>query len=133
MASKKKLATITNIQIKCLKCITPDYEEKFLLIGDLIKVELAKFGWKVTNHLLPIALQKCALTNQFGIKLSKSHQYATRNKGIPNLPHTHCKSYSTSIFCKGISYYYTLPMEIKQSPNYFSLCIKMKQFLLSTM
>ena len=133
MASKKLLATLTNIQIKCLKCITPNYKVKYFLIGDLIKLELVKFGWKVTNHLLPCALQKCALTNQFGTKLIKSHQYATRNKGIPNLPQTHCKSYSSSIFCKGISFFYTLPIKIKHSPNYFSLCKKMKHFLLSTM
>ena len=44
MASKKVLTTLTNIQIKCLKCITPHYKGQFLLVEDIIKLELAKFG-----------------------------------------------------------------------------------------
>ena len=113
MAMKKDITKLESLQIKCLQCITNTYRSTFHSFKNLIKLELAKFGWNTKNFELPLALQECAQTNEIGKTLIKLHQYTTRNKGIPNIPHTVSKHYSNSIFCKSISYFYTLSSEIK--------------------
>ena len=130
MATKKDIKKLQPLQMKCLQCITSNHMTNFLLFENLIKLELAKFGWKVTNDLLPTALQECAQTNQFGNTLIKSHRYTTGNKGIPNIPHTVCKQYTNSLFCKSISFFYTLPLELKNINNYNIFCNRINKYLL---
>ena len=131
MAPKNDIRKLESLQAKCLQCISNNnYNSSFHSYTSLIKLELAKFGWKLKNCQLPTALQECAQTNQCGKMSIKSHRYTTRNKGIPNIPHTASKHYSNSIFCRSISYFYTLPSEIKTINNYRSFCRKMKLYLL---
>ena len=132
MAMKTDINKLELLQIKCLQCITSNYRSSFHSFKNLIKLELGKFGWKTKNSELPLALQECAQTNESGKTLIKSHHYTTRNKAIPNIPHMVSKHCSNSIFCKSISYFYTLPTKLKNIDNYESFCVKMKSYLLSS-
>ena len=51
MAPKKVLTTLTNIQIKCLKCITPHLKGQFLLVEDIIKIRTCEI-WMESNKSL---------------------------------------------------------------------------------
>ena len=56
MAAKKDITKLEMLQVKCLQCITSNYKSEFHSFKNLIKLELAKFGWKTKNSELPIAL-----------------------------------------------------------------------------
>ena len=114
MTQKSVINKLRNIQLKCLRCIEKNKVHAFLSVMDLIILELTKFGWKLTNNQLPKSLEQSTLTTHVGQTLNKMHKYSTRNKAIPNIPMAKNKLYSTSIFCKGISYYSKLPAEIKK-------------------
>ena len=64
MAPKKDIRKLESLQAKCLQCISNNYNSSFHLFTSLIKLELAKFGWRLKNCQLPTALQECAQTNQ---------------------------------------------------------------------
>ena len=42
--------------MSALSCISPIAYSKFLNVDNIIKLELLKFGWKLQNHELPLAL-----------------------------------------------------------------------------
>ena len=92
MTSSNRIKNIQKTQRKCLKCLKSAGKAQPLLIKDIIDQEIIKFGWKLTNHQLPVSLEKCALSSACGASLIKSHCYHTRNKKIPNVPHLKNKS-----------------------------------------
>ena len=113
MATRDAIKKLSSIQLKCIKCIGKNKTDTFMIVSDLIKFELAKFGWKITNKQLPPSLSTNILTTHCGQTLTKTHRYSTRNKAIPNIPAVKNKLYSASIFCKGISFFSNLPTELK--------------------
>ena len=128
MTKSKQILKILNIQNNCLKCVKKDYND-FLNIKKIIDLEVLKFGWKVINRILPVSLQKCALTCADGSSLEKKHRYCTRNKAIPNVPLVNNNQYRSSIFCKGISFLMDLPNCIRSLKNYTAYCNAIKLHL----
>ena len=57
MTKKPLLNKILSIQEKCWRSIHATGQKEFLSVFDLIKLEIAKFGWKLKNKCLPVALQ----------------------------------------------------------------------------
>ena len=99
-----------------------------LTFDKLLKLENCKFGYKVTNGLLPKAILECAITDHKGMCLKKCHDYNTRNKSTPNQPKIKNKKYGKSVFCIGSSEFVKLTSELKSRNNVVSftkLCKKM--------
>ena len=71
-SSSKQMCKIQEINKKCLLCITTDVS-CFLDVKSIIKLQILKFGWKLTNKLLPPKLQTCALSSADGSVLTKTH------------------------------------------------------------
>ena len=86
MSKSSYIKKIESVQKNCLSCLHPATLINILGIHNIIKLEVVKFGWKLTHHELPIFLQKCALTTAHGSLLIKNHWYHTKNKRIPNIP-----------------------------------------------
>ena len=107
-------------------------QKAILNIDQIIKLEMAKFGWKLINNELPAPVQKCALNDHTGETSIKNHRYNTRNKVIPNLLKINNKSYRNSIFCKGIGYFSNLPSKLKTTKNLSNFINKVKKHLLGT-
>ena len=120
--NNKTIKKIQSVQKNCLNCFTTTATKNPLLLSDLIKQEVLKFGWKITHQELPIALQKCAITTAKRQSLEKRHRYETRNKSIPNIPIVKNRLYKCSIFCVGISTYGDLPNELKNIDSYKLFC-----------
>ena len=122
MINNKTIKKIQNVQKNCLNCFTTTAVKTPLLLSDIIKQEVLKFGWKITHQELPIALQKCAITTAKGWTLEKRHRYETRNKSVSNIPIVKNSLYKRSIFCVGISTYGDLPSKLKSinSTSYFA-------------
>ena len=130
MTPSKGVKNIHKIQKKCLKCLKSTEQSPFLLIKNIIDQEIIKFGWKITNHKLPISLEKCALSTAHGASLIKDHGYQTRNKKIPNVLHVKNKSSKNSIFCKCITLFGNLLVELKNVEIYKVFCKQLKHHLL---
>ena len=129
MINKKTIKKIQSVQKNCLNCFKTTATKNPLLLSDIIKQEVLKFGWKITLQELPIALQKCAITTAKGQSLEKRHRYETRNKRVPNIPIVKNSLYKHSVFCVGISSYGDLPNELKNIDSYKLFCKQLKQHL----
>ena len=104
------------VQQNCISCTQST--DNFLTLDDMIKLENLKFGWKTVNKELPVELHRCATTDQMGLSLNKTYKYDTRNKRLPKTSVAKTKLYSSSIFCKGIKNFETLPAELKACTDF---------------
>ena len=103
LCKKQDLNRLSKVQNACVQLIDPKLpksevysKHKILKINELIKLEEIRFGFKITNKLLPNNLQLLVDHDQHGYALNKNHTYNTRNKQIPNLPHTDKQIYRNS-------------------------------------
>ena len=82
--------------------------------------------------MLPQKIAETCLRDSRHESLTKSHQYSTRNKKVPNLPRNMNKLYRESFLCKGPQSWLTLPVEAKNKHNLKSFTNTCKKSLLST-
>ena len=129
MTKTSLLNKLLSIQKKCWKSVHATDPKEFLLVFDIIKLEIAKFGWKLKNKCLPVALQNCTISSHTGGSLVKVHKCQTRNKLIPNVPNVRNNQYKSSIFCKSISLLGKMPAAICNQLTFKSFTNKFKSYL----
>ena len=112
MTSQAILHKIKGIQTECLKLVfknknpwTLCLKHGILPLDKLIQLELLKTSYKLQNSLLPKPVLYALKTDQSGRNLTKTHQYGTRNKAMPNNPKAHSKQYKSSFLCKAVTEY----------------------------
>ena len=87
LVSTTQLLKLQAEQSKCLNLIHKNWKRSTLQvvnIQDLVKLENAKFGYKLANSLLPSAIVSCTKTDSSGKSLLKKHGYNTSNKNSLN-------------------------------------------------
>ena len=138
-AGKKQLNKLQKLQTKCLELVQGNKANNnlnktlgILSIEDMIKLENMKFGYKLIHWMLPQKIDETCLRDSRHESLTKSHQYSTRNKKVPNLPRNMNKLYRESFLCKGPQSWLTLPVETKNKYNLKSFTNTCKKSLLST-
>ena len=94
----------------------------------MIKIELCKFGARISNNLLPKPIQ------EFMIKRGgkKTHGYETRNKHIPNTQKHATTRFNISFMHHGITEYSNLTLDLKSITNIPMLSIKLKNITISS-
>ena len=118
MINKRDLNLITKAQNKCISIINGQkaneqgmYKELQLIrFKDMIRIELIKFGYKITHKFLPNPL--ILAFEQDGGR--KTHPYNTRNKYLLNIQKHTKNLYNTSFMCKALVEYAKAPMTLKQ-------------------
>ena len=136
-ASKEQIIKLQKLQTKCLQLVQSKQTKSnlnknlgILTIDEMIRLENMKFGYKLVHQMLP---QKIVETCYVDIKhqpLTKSHQYSTRNKSVPNLPRNMNKLYRESFLCKGPQSWLTLSVETREKYNLKTFIKKCKENLL---
>ena len=137
-ASEEQLMKLQKIQSKCLQYILPKEKRLnlhhtlgILSIKDLIQLANWKFGYKLSNKLLPSKTISICLEDSRSNSLLPKHHYNTRNKGLPNLPSRANKCYRDSFLLKGPRSILPLDKEIKSSPNLSIFTSKCKKLLIN--
>ena len=138
-ASKEQLNKLQKLQTKCLELVQCNKAKSnlnktlgILSIGDMIKLENMKFGYKLVHWMLPQKIVEDCCKDSKHKSLTKPHQYSTRNKRVPNLPRNMNKSYRESFLCKGPQSWLTLSVETKNKYNLKTFTNKCKETFLST-
>ena len=138
-AGKEQLNKLQKLQTKCLELVQGNKANNnlnktlgILSIEDMIKLENMKFGYKLIHWMLPQKIAETCFRDSRHESLTKSHQYSTRNKKVPNLPRNMNKLYRESFLCKGPQSWLTLPVETKNKYNLKSFTNTCKKRLLST-
>ena len=135
MISKKDLNLIVKTQTKCISIINGEkapsdqmmYKELQLVIfEDMIRTELIKLGFKITNKILPNPL--IMAFEQDGGK--KTHSYNTRNKSLPNIQKHTTSLYNTSFMCKALTEYSKALAMLKQKKIAHSLGKAVRKYLI---
>ena len=83
----------------------------------MVTLENKKFGYKHINKLLPSTIEKALTMDATDKNISKTHNYNTRSKNIPNLPKTESKCYLNSFLCQWVKDFVNIPKEYLQSIN----------------
>ena len=132
MINKRQLNDLMKIQRACVRiiCKKPStYNSKVLFeqehiptLQNLIDLEAAKFGYKISRNLVPKPIQN--IMNAKGGK--KTHTYHTRNKTTPNIQRHQSTQFNRSFLCRSISYT-NLPEDLKQTKSYKNFCIRVKR------
>ena len=104
--------------------------ENMLNLQQLIELENIKIGYKLHQNALPTKLAKHIKTDSRSTTLSKQHKYNTRNKGLFSLPCATSKLYHKSYLYSSIKSYNSLPLSLKNTPNYRTFVKKAKSLLL---
>ena len=133
MINKRQLNDLMKIQRACVRiiCKKPStYDSKVLFeqeqiptLQNLIDLEVAKFGYKISRNLVPKPIQN--IMNAKGGK--KTHTYQTSNKTTPNIQRHQSTQFNRSFLCRSISSYTNLPEDLKQTKSYQTFCIKVKR------
>ena len=97
-----------------------------LKLQDIIMLELCKFGYKITNKMLPVLIDR--LMNAWGGK--KQHHYPVRNKAMPNVQHD-TNLFNKSFMCKSITSFNALHIDEKRATSMKSLVNRLKIRLLN--
>ena len=120
--SNDQLNKLQKIQTECLQLIVPQNKKGnlnkqlgILTIKDMIKLENYKFGYKLSNNLLPSKTKELCYLENMSHSLKKQHPYSTHNKIMPNLPKNTNKAYRASYLCAAPQMFQTLPVETKKS------------------
>ena len=136
MISKKDLNLIAKTQTKCISIINGEkapsnqmmYKELQLVrFEDMIRTELIKLGFKITNKILPNPL--IMAFEQDGRK--KNHPYNTRNKSLPNIQKHTTSLYNTSFMCKALTEYSKALAMLKQKKMVHSLGKAVRKYLIA--
>ena len=94
----------------------------------MIRIELCKFGARISNNLLPDPIQEHMLRR--GGK--KTHRYETRNKHIPNTQKHGTTCFNNSFMCCGITEYSNLTQELKLIKTMPLFVKKLRDIIIST-
>ena len=130
--SDSTIQKLQKLQDRCVALIGGNESKertKILTVRNLIKLENAKFGHKLRHKNLPRKIMECALTDQLGCRLDKTHKYNTRNKQLPNIPNAKSSKYLKSVFCQGPLIYSQLNVKLKSIENYKLFVKKYKAVL----
>ena len=137
MLSKLQISEISQLQQKCIhhmmirNIIPVDdiyIKLKLLKFSDMIKIELCKFGARISNNLLPKPIQELMIKR--GGK--KTHGYETRNKHIPNTQKHSTTRFNISFMHRGIAEYSKLTLDLKSIMNILMLSTKLKTIIISS-
>ena len=119
MSSKRAMKDLSQIQDACIRLVSKKpktakvdqlYRDlKILRLQDLLKLELAKYGHKITHKLYPDTLNKLADAN--GGK--KTLRYPTWYKQTPHIQKHKTKEFNNSHLCKGLTVYNCMLKELK--------------------
>ena len=133
MINKWQLNDLMKIQRACVRiiCKKPStYNSKVLFeqehiptLQNLIDLEAAKFGYKISCNLVPKPIQN--IMNAKGGK--KTHTYHTCNKTTPNIQRHQSTQFNRSFLCRSISSYTNLPEDLKQTKSYKNFCTRAKR------
>ena len=126
------------IQKACVRIIrkkSSTYNSKVLFeqehiptLQNLIDLEAAKFGYKISHNLIPKPIQNIVDAKNG----KKTHTYHTRNKTTPNIQRHRSTQFNRSFLCRSISTYTSLPEELKQSKSYKNFCTKAKRLVMGS-
>ena len=138
MAAQRLVKDLTRIQDACIRIasksskwttVKPLYKQlRVLQLPEMIKLELAKYGYKISHKLYPSKLHAVAESNG-GLK---QHRYPTRYKTTPNIQKHRSMEFNNSHLCKGIITYNNLPTTLKKAPTLKSFIKGVKNHYLST-
>ena len=103
-------------------------ELKIVRFSDMIRIELCKFGARISNNLLPDPIQE-QMVKRGG---KKTHQYETRNKHIPNTQKHGTTRFNNSFMCRGITKYSKLTQELKSIKSMPLFVKKLRDIIIST-
>ena len=102
-------------QKQCIRTVTsanqrtqtnPLYKELYSLwFLDMIKLELTKLGYKVSNRMLPTPL--LYMFNTYGGE--KTHKYPTRSKNTPNIQQHTNRLFNKSFMCQSLVEFMKIP------------------------
>ena len=90
---------------------------KILLVQEIIKLELAKIGYKLLTKSLPSKIIETISMDQDLNQLQKNHRYGTRHKSMLNFPRVFNKKYRSSFLCKTLKEIQPLLSITKKSNN----------------
>ena len=120
-ACKEQIIKLQKLQTKCLQLVQSKQTKSnlnknlgILTIDEMIRLENMKFGYKLVHQMLPQKIVKTCYVDSKHQPLTKSHQYSTRNKSVPNLPRNMNKLYRESFLCKGPQSWLTLSVETRE-------------------
>ena len=94
----------------------------------MIKIELCKFGAKISRNQLPDPIQQL-MAKRGG---RKTHGYETRNKNIPNIQKHTTTCFNTSFMHHRITEYSNLTMDLKLINKVSLLSKKLKCIIVSS-
>ena len=117
MITPSQRKRLDNILVKCSGLVCKLNGDRMIDVNNLILLENYKFGYKLSNHLLPATIEECVLHDHQGKSLRKNHKYDTRNKLLPNYPKISCTKYKNSIFCKGPQDFALLGLDVRGVKN----------------
>ena len=104
---------------------------EILNMRESIYTENCKMTHRLEHGMLLGKLPQLFNIDNKGRSLVKAHRYRTRTKNIPNLASMQTMQYRNSFFCKSITDYQTIPVEIRQVKNTKTFSKKMKRLVLS--
>ena len=115
-ANKFYLNKVSSLLNECVRTVASSRNAsnsytmlKILPLKELIVLQNYKFSYKVIHHLLPKKNLEVVMTDKKSVKLTKTHPYNTRNKGIPNLLASSKSSYNKSFLLRGINAICSVP------------------------
>ena len=120
MLTNSQITDLNAVQRKCIKQIdntTPVDEAykrlKILTVRQLIELEQRKLGYKLCMGLLPTAITQIMMSDANRRPMTKTHEYETRQKHVPNRPRVKSKLYMDSFLYKSIASYSNMPQELR--------------------
>ena len=137
MLSKSQVSDISQLQQKCIQLMIKKNSTsvdaifrklKLLKLSDMIKIELCKFGARISNNLLPKPIQEL-MKKRSGWK---THGYDTRNKRIPNTQKHTTTRFNISFMRRGITEYSNLTFDLKSITNITTLTTKLKNIMVTS-
>ena len=140
MISGTHLKKLQKLQNKCVTLlsgkmpINSTYKTLGILpLTLLLKLENAKMGYKLVNDMLPVRIKELCFTNAEGEDLSRSHQYNTSKKHLPNNPKATNSKYKNSIIYKGPYEFSALKAETRNKQSLHLFQASLKKELLNSM
>lgn len=137
MIAQQELQKLQRIQNKCIRLVSkrknsPNNVQilfdnmRIINIGQLIKLENSKLGYKVCHNSLPPTILDLIKKDSKGNTLNKTHKYATRQKKIPNLPRHHTTKYNKSFLNQSLKTFSELDKSCRESPKLSQFIQKVK-------
>ena len=97
-----------------------------LTFPDMIQLELAKLGFKVSNKHLPTPILAIFNANEG----EKKHKYQTRNKAVPNIQKHQSNLFNNSFLCRSIQEFMKLNAITRKTVTIQSLSRQLKHIWL---